>query len=104
MKIKDRNKLINMVIFDKKLGSPHMRILLLIASTQKKEWTVREMAEKLDMLPQQINPAINKLINWGYVEIVRKMESGRVLFYTINENCLREEVGQLTLDDISMNN
>lgn len=88
MKAKDKNKLIEKMIFDKSLGSPHMRILLLVAGAQKKEWTVREIAEKLEMHPQQANLAINKLKNLGYVKIARKMESGRVLYYTINEEFL----------------
>ncbi len=102
MKIKDRNKLIDLLIYDKRLGSPHMRIMLLAAG--RKEWTVKEMAETLKMHVQQVNLATNKLKEWGYIRIVRKMESGRVLFYSINEDCLRNEPGQLSFDDISINN
>ena len=101
MKLKDKNKLINLLIFDKRLGAPHFRLLLLVAN--RKEWTVKEVAAELGMHVQQANLAVNKLIEWGYVRIVGKMESGRVLFYSINEDCLIDEPGQLTIDDISTN-
>lgn len=89
MKTKDKNKLIEKIIFDKNLGSPHMRILLYAAGAQKKEWTGREIAEKLEMRPQQANLAIAKLRKLGYVKITRKMESGRVLYYSINVEILQ---------------
>lgn len=101
MKLKDQKKLTNLLIFDKRLGAPHIRIMLLAAS--KKEWTAKEMATDLQMHVQQANLAINKLIDWGYIRVIGKMESGRVLFYDINEDCLQDEPGQLSLDDISTN-
>lgn len=98
MKLKDQKKLTNLLIFDKKLGAPHIRIMLLVAN--RKEWTVKEVAAELQMHVQQANLAVNKLIEWGYVRNVGKMESGRVLFYAVNEDCLLDEPGQLTLDDV----
>lgn len=82
MKVTEKNILIEKIIEDKKLGAPAMRILLW--AMRNREFTAKDIMESLEMTLQQVNKVTNDLIDKGYIEKVGKMESGRVLYYSIN--------------------
>lgn len=84
MKTSEKNILIEKITFDKNLGAPHIRILLW--AMRKKHFTAKNIVEELEMTLQQTNKCINELINFEYMRKIGKMESGRVLFYSLDPN------------------
>lgn len=84
MKTTEKNRLLSVMMGEKRLGAPHFRSLLFMMGQKKTVVCSKDLQQAFEMTSQQANKVIHDLTDWGYIRIYGKMASGRVLYYEIH--------------------
>lgn len=106
MKTTEKNRLLHVMMNEKRLGAPHFRTLIFMMGQKKTVVCGKDLQQAFGMTSQQVNKVIHDLIDWKYVRLYGKMESGRVLYYQIDPDRYAVDAElktkQLDIDDMGV--
>lgn len=90
MKAVERKNLMNALISDENLTTAHLKAMLYFMNNEKNV-TSNDITEILKCKPQYTSKILNDLKKYGYIKIVSKIASTRILVYEINLQIVKSE-------------